>query len=156
MQLIALFEKIETIISTKSHEMFDQAKQWEVVMEERILRSVNDQVDVAMTKVNATIIRDLVEKMEHIELRVGQPMEGNSVFSPLTLDHQKGLECQSMTELIRSSARIQGPKKDFSLSSGDDPDEWLARYEYIFEMYETSKDQKVIQAVTSFIVEARS
>jgi hypothetical protein len=72
-------------------------------MEERILRSVNDQVDVAMTKVNATIIRDLVEKMEHIELRVGQPMEGNSAFSPLTLDQQKGLECQSMTDLVPES-----------------------------------------------------
>jgi Retrotransposon gag protein len=39
---------------------------------------------------------------------------------------------------------------------GDDPNEWLTRCKYIFEMYETPEDQNVIQAVTNFRGEAGS
>jgi hypothetical protein len=119
-------------------------------MEERILRSVNDQVDVAMTRVNATIVRELMEKMEYIEVKVGQQIGGSLASSP-NLRSTEGFRGPIHDKAeIRASGRIQGPKQEFLVFSGDDPDEWLAQCEYIFEMYETPENQKVIQAATNF------
>jgi Retrotransposon gag protein len=109
-----------------------------------------------MARVNATTVRELMEKMEYIEVKVRQQIRGSSASSPnLRSTEGFGGPIHDRAE-IRASGRIQGPKQEFSVFSGDDPDEWLAQCEYIFEMYETPEDQKVIQAVTNFRGEAGS
>jgi hypothetical protein len=54
----ARFENIEASLNKKGKEQSDQAAQRETAMEEHILQSVNDQVDVVMAQVNATIIEN--------------------------------------------------------------------------------------------------
>jgi hypothetical protein len=72
------FEKIEISLRKMSKEAFNR----EADMEVRILRSVNDQVNMAMTTIQATSLKDLTNKMDHMEFRIGQLREGSSNSSP--------------------------------------------------------------------------
>jgi hypothetical protein len=80
--LDAILVKLEASVSKNNKDQSNQATIREAEIEERVLRSVNDQVDVAMAKVNATTIRELMNKKEGIELRVGQQMGASSSSSP--------------------------------------------------------------------------
>jgi hypothetical protein len=51
-------------------------------MEERILKLVNDQVNATMASAQATTLKDLAEKMEHIKFWIGQLRERSSISSP--------------------------------------------------------------------------
>jgi hypothetical protein len=48
---------MKALFNKKSNDQSDQATIREVALEERILRSVNNQVDVVMAKVQATTIK---------------------------------------------------------------------------------------------------
>jgi hypothetical protein len=65
-------DRMEVTFIRQNKEQMEQASRKEAELEERLLRSVNDQVDAAMARVQATTIKDLTEKMEIVELRVGQ------------------------------------------------------------------------------------
>jgi hypothetical protein len=74
----ARFVKIENSLCKSNKEALSR----EADMEVRILKSINDQVNVAMTAVQAMNLKDLTEKMEHMEFRIGQLREGSSTSSP--------------------------------------------------------------------------
>jgi hypothetical protein len=65
-------DRMEVTFIRQNKEQMEQAARKEAELEERLLRSVNDQVDAAMARVQATPIKDLTEKVEIVELRVGQ------------------------------------------------------------------------------------
>jgi hypothetical protein len=76
-QMEARFEKIEVALNINNKKALDR----EITMEERILRSVNDQVDATMARVKETTIRELMEKIEYIEVRVGQQIGKLNFFT---------------------------------------------------------------------------
>jgi hypothetical protein len=80
---------------------------------------VNEQVDVAMTRVNATIVRELMEKIEYIEVKVGQQIGGSSTSSS-NLRSTKRFEGPIHDRVeIRANGIIQSPKQEFTVISGD-------------------------------------
>jgi hypothetical protein len=76
-QMEARFEKIEVALNINNKKALDR----EITMEERILRSVNDQVDATMARVKETTIQELMEKIEYIEVRVGQQIGKLNFFT---------------------------------------------------------------------------
>jgi hypothetical protein len=80
---------------------------------------VNEQVDAAMARVNATTVRELMEKMEYIKVKVGQQI-GGSLTSSSNLRSTEGFEGPIHDRVeIRASGRIQDPKQEFPVISGD-------------------------------------
>jgi hypothetical protein len=76
------FEIMESVFQQHRKETLDDVLKREVAMEGRILKSVNDQVEVAIAMVQATTLNDLADKMEHIEFQIGQFREDSLYSSP--------------------------------------------------------------------------
>jgi hypothetical protein len=52
--------------------------------------------------------------------------------------------------------KVQAPRQELPSFNGENPEEWLAQCEYIFELYQVQEEQKTIQTVTNFRGEANA
>jgi hypothetical protein len=87
----AIIDKVEARLTNLSKEERDLTLSREATMEERLLKSVNDQVGTIMSAIQATTIKDLTDKMTMIENRIEfQKMDRNTPL--ITSDLQKDQE----------------------------------------------------------------
>jgi Retrotransposon gag protein len=156
-QTVARLEKIENSPAKNNQESSDRDRS-EADLEAKLLKSVNDQVAVSVQAVQATTLKNMADKMEHLEFRIGQIREGSSSSSPY-----RSTEGYGAPKLYREGdgetlqrIKVQAPRQVFSSFNGEDLEEWIAQCEYIFEMYQIHEDQKTIQAVANFKGEANS
>jgi Reverse transcriptase (RNA-dependent DNA polymerase)/Retroviral aspartyl protease/Retrotransposon gag protein len=145
-------------MSKNYQELIDRYSEHEADLETRLLKSVNDQVGVAMQAVQATTLKDITDKMEHLEYKIGQIREGSSTSSPYRSTEGYGAPpCRKEGDLTSlHKIKVQAPRQDLPFFNGENPEEWLAQCEYIFELYQLPEEQKTIQAVTTFRGEANA
>jgi hypothetical protein len=123
-------------------------------MEERILKYINDQVRDVMAVFQATTIKEIIDKLDSLEVRLAH--EGSVSSSPRPGSTEGQGKPLYHRDQYMPRSHIQGPKQDFHVFSEKDPEEWVAQCEYIFKMYDIPEEQKMIQAVANFRGEAGS
>jgi Retrotransposon gag protein len=135
--------------------IFTQLKEDQAQMEDRILKSVHDQIRVTLATVPINAIKELQERVEYLAAKIDQKA-GSSASTP-----QYGSnEGFGMPPPIRTQETqrylVQGSKIDLPVFYGEEPDEWVAQCEYLFELYNISDLHRSIQAAAYFKGEAGS
>jgi hypothetical protein len=115
----ARIDILEALWSKKHDQQQEEMHDRETVMEGA--KSVNNQVRNAMSLIQATTIKEIVEKLDSLEVRLTQ---GGSISLSSRLGQLK-VKASLYIKEIRLCLHIQGLKKDFPVFSREDPEEWI-------------------------------
>jgi hypothetical protein len=143
------------VLAERMDAMMSQLKKDQAQMEDRILKSVYDQIRVSLAIVPINVVRELQEKVDYLTSKIDLKTE--SFISTPHYGSTKGFDMPSplrTQELQRYS--IQEPKIEYPVFFGDEPKEWITQCEYIFELYNNPETQKTVQAVANFKRKASS